>query len=234
MTLPFEERACFAAGQAKTGTTLLIALLDGHPQLLVLPEETAYFPTALNKYGKQGRRAQFDYLTKEALSRVLFGGPPEWEKMDYGHFPVADFRERFETAAFDPKNAHKDLLVLMMQTYAEMLGIPLDSVVRWLEKTPANRRFIPQILERFPHAKLLIAIRARFWPRKLPWKKREKPASSRFTTAFRTGCRQRSWLYARNERRFPESSPATRIWSRIRPRRCNASATFSKSASIAV
>ena len=39
--LPFEQRACFAAGQAKSGTTLLIALLDGHPQLLVLPEETA-------------------------------------------------------------------------------------------------------------------------------------------------------------------------------------------------
>ena len=103
MTLPFEERACFAAGQAKTGTTLLIALLDGHPQLLVLPEETAYFPTALNKYGKRGRRAQFDYLTKEALSRVLFGGPPEWEKMDYGHFPVAEFRERFETACVRSK-----------------------------------------------------------------------------------------------------------------------------------
>jgi len=86
MNLPFEQRACFAAGQAKSGTTLLIALLDGHPQLLVLPEETAYFPTALNKYEKFGRRAQVDYLTKEALSRALFGGPPEWEKTDYGHF----------------------------------------------------------------------------------------------------------------------------------------------------
>src|SRR5437870_6632317 len=159
MMLPFEQRACFPAAQSISGTTLLIALLDGHPQLLVLPEETAYFPTALNKYGKHGRRAQFDYLTREALSRVLFGGPPEWEKMDYGHFPVAQFRERFETTAFDPKTADKDLLVLMMETYAEMLGIPLDSIVRWVEKTPANRRFIPQILERFPHAKLLITMR---------------------------------------------------------------------------
>jgi hypothetical protein len=159
MMLPFAQRACFAAGQAKTGTTLLIALLDGHPQLLVLPEETAYFPTALNKYGIHGRRAQFDYLTREALSRVLFGGPPEWEKTDYAHFPVADFRARFETAAFDPKNAAKDLLVLMMETYAEMLGLRLDSIVRWVEKTPANRRFIPQILERFPQAKLLITMR---------------------------------------------------------------------------
>ena len=79
--------------------------------------------------------------------------------MDYGHFRVAKFRERFETAAFDPKNSAKDLLVLMMETYAEMLRIPLDSIVRWVEKTPANRRFIPQILERFPQAKLLITMR---------------------------------------------------------------------------
>src|SRR4029078_7905992 len=142
MTLPFEERACFAAGQAKTGTTLLIALLDGHPQLLVLPEETAYFPTVLNKYGKHGRRAQFDYLTKEALSRVLFGAPAESEKMDYGHFRVAKFRERSEAAAFDPKNSAKDLLVLMMETYAEMLRISLDSIVRWVENTQAQRRLI--------------------------------------------------------------------------------------------
>src|SRR5438309_9517100 len=79
--------------------------------------------------------------------------------MDYGHFPVADFRERFEAASFDPKNAAKDLLVLMMETYAEMLRTPLDSIVRWVEKTPANRRFIPQILERFPQAILLINMR---------------------------------------------------------------------------
>ncbi len=48
--LPFEQRACFIAGQAKSGTTLLVALLDNHPELLVLPEETAYFPTVLTKY----------------------------------------------------------------------------------------------------------------------------------------------------------------------------------------
>lgn len=159
MNLPFEQRACFSAGQAKSGTTLLIALLDGHPQLLVFPEETAYFPTALNKYEKFGRRAQVDYLTKEALSRALFGGPPEWEKVDYSHLPTADFCERFQTVAFDPKNMKRDLLVLMMETYAEVLGIPLDSIVRWVEKTPANRRFIPQILKRFPQAKFLITMR---------------------------------------------------------------------------
>jgi hypothetical protein len=157
--LPFAERACFAAGQAKSGTTLLMALLDGHPQLLVLPEETAYFPTALNKYGSRGRRAQFDYLTKESLSRILFGGPAEWEKTDYAHFPMAEFRGSFERAAFDPVNVEKDLLVIMMETYAGILGVPLETIARWVEKTPANRRFIPQILERFPKAKFLLTLR---------------------------------------------------------------------------
>jgi hypothetical protein len=157
--LSFAERACFGAGQAKSGTTLLMALLDGHPQLLVLPEETAYFPTALNKYGRRGRRAQFDYLTKESLSRILFGGPAEWEKADYAHFPMAEFRERFERAAFDPSNAEKDLLVIMMESYAATLRVSPDSIARWVEKTPANRRFIPQILERFPRAKILLTLR---------------------------------------------------------------------------
>ena len=75
-TLPFDQRACFIAGQAKSGTTLLTALLDSHPELLVLPQETAYFPTVLRKYRDAGRRVQFDYLTKESFSRVLFGGEP--------------------------------------------------------------------------------------------------------------------------------------------------------------
>lgn len=158
-SLPFAERACFAAGQAKSGTTLLMALLDGHPQLLVLPEETAYFPTALNKYESCGRRPQFDYLTKESLSRILFGGPAEWEKADYAHLPMAEFRERFEQAAFDPANENKDLLVILMETYAAILGVSLDSIARWVEKTPANRRFIPQILQRFPKAKILLTLR---------------------------------------------------------------------------
>ena len=167
------------------------------------PEETAYFPTALNKYGKRGRRAQVDYLTKEALSRVLFGGPPEWEKWITAIFRQRQFRERFETAAFDPNNAAKDLLVLMMETYAEMLAHSARFDCALGGKTPANRRFIPQILERFPQAKLLITMRD---PRAILAaqialeKTRKTRRVLRFTIAFPTGCRPRS-LALRAERK---------------------------------
>jgi len=158
-SLPFDQRACFVAGQAKSGTTLLVALLDNHPELLVLPEETAYFPTVLTKYAPRGRRAQFDYLTKQSLSNVLFGGPCKWGKRSYSGFPREKFLDTFERAAFDRANAEEDLLVLMVKAYAATLQRPLDSIQRWVEKTPANRNHIPAIRGRFPHAKILVTIR---------------------------------------------------------------------------
>src|SRR3984893_11829260 len=118
-TLPFDQRACFIAGQADSGTTLLAALLDSHPELLVLPQETAYFPTVLRKYGDAGRRAQFDYLTKESFSRVLFGGEPKWREHEYKNFPQQKFLETFERTVFDSANAHRDLLALMAEADAE-------------------------------------------------------------------------------------------------------------------
>jgi len=158
-SLSFEQRACFIAGQAKSGTTLLVALLDNHPELLALPEETAYFPTVLTKYAPRGRRAQFDYLTKESLSNVLFGGPCKWGKRNYSTFPRERFLKTFEDAAFDPSNAQEDLLVLMVKAYAATLGRSLDTIARWVEKTPANRNYIGAIFTRFPHAKILVTMR---------------------------------------------------------------------------
>jgi len=158
-TLPFDQRACFIAGQAKSGTTLVAALLDGHPELLVLPQETAYFPTVLRKYRRADRRTQFDYLTKESFSRVLFSGEPKWGEHEYKSFPQRKFLETFERTAFDPANANRDLLALMAESYAAVIGLPIDRVKRWIEKTPANRNHVDEIFGRFPHAKLLVTLR---------------------------------------------------------------------------
>ena len=157
--LPFDQRACFIAGQAKSGTTLIAALLDNHPELLVLPQETAYFPTVLKKYGSAGRRVQFDYLTEKSFSRVLFSGEPKWREHEYKDFPQQKFRETFEGLAFDPANAQRYLLALMVEAYATTIDVPIYRVKRWIEKTPANRNHVDEIFARFPHAKLLVTLR---------------------------------------------------------------------------
>jgi hypothetical protein len=157
--LPFDQRACFIAGQAKSGTTLLAALLDNHREVLVLPQETAYFPTVLRKYRDAGRRAQFDYLTKESFSRVLFGGEPKWREHEYKNFPQQRFLEAFERVAFGPANADRDLLALLAESYAVTTGVAVDHIKHWIEKTPANRNHVNEIFGRFPQAKLLVTLR---------------------------------------------------------------------------
>ena len=157
--LPFDDRAAFIAGPARSGTTLLTALLDGHPDLLVLPEETAYFPTVRTKYGGRPRREQFDYLTTGTLANVLFGGACKWGRRDYSGFPTAPLREAFARQAFHPAHAGRDLLALLLAAYAETLGRPPDTVRRWVEKTPANRDHLPAIFGRFPHARVLLTLR---------------------------------------------------------------------------
>src|SRR5438445_1378074 len=47
----------------------------------------------------------------------------------------------------------------MVKAYAATLGRSLDTVARWVEKTPANRNHIGAILTRFPHAKILVTMR---------------------------------------------------------------------------
>src|SRR5437773_5868558 len=69
------------------------------------------------------------------------------------------FLEAFQRVAFDPANANRDLLVLMMESYAEVVRVPLERIKRWVEKTPANRNYVPEIFNRFPKAKLLLTMR---------------------------------------------------------------------------
>src|SRR5204862_5802308 len=83
----------------------------------------------------------------------------KWGKRNYSAFPREEFLKLFEHAAFDPANAQEELLVLMVKAYAATMERPLDTIARWVEKTPANRNHIPEILRRFPHAKILVTVR---------------------------------------------------------------------------
>src|SRR5947207_3180807 len=124
--LRFDERACFIAGAAKSGTTLLVSLLDSHPELLVMPQDTAYFPTVLTKYRNRGRQAQFDYLTKESWTNVLFGFQAMRGRQDYAEFPKKKIRNKeipglvvgYEDLALDPK--------MSMQKVCDYLEINFD------------------------------------------------------------------------------------------------------------
>jgi hypothetical protein len=151
---------CFIAGQAKSGTTLLVSLLDGHPDLLAFPEETSFYPALERGYGKRGRDAQVGFLLEKSLARfILDAGLQGGGGRDYSDFPRERLRERFLELARGREHAERNLLVLLVQAYGEMVGCDFGRLVNWVEKTPGNRDFLDAILADFPRAKILLTMR---------------------------------------------------------------------------
>ena len=192
----------FIAGQAKSGTTLLVALLDSHPELLVMPQETAYFPTVLTKYAPRGRRAQFDYLTKESFPMFFSVAEANGAGTNIP-FSAKRFSELFEWTAFDPANAQKDLLVLMVEAYAATLAGRLKTRA-WVEKTPANRNYISSIFRDFrrQNCSSRCAIRVRSWQRKSHSRRPGRRNASRCIMWSPTGEWRQNWRGASSMANF--------------------------------
>jgi hypothetical protein len=156
----FHQRACFIAGSAKSGTTLLMSLLDGHPELLPLPEETAYFPTVRRKYLHSPRATQARYLMETAETRLLFEKDAvDYGNRDYREFPRHALREHFLAAVLDPNRKNEDMLALLAESYAAVLKKNLDEIRWWLEKTPANRWCVDDIRTVYPASRILVTMR---------------------------------------------------------------------------
>ena len=156
--LTFDQRACFIAGPDKSGTTLMCALLDGHPSLATFPEETNYMRTVLPRMGDRPLKERFDYLTREGPSRLLFSPTPHTDNR-YADFPRREYLAAFAAAVEAPDNRGRDLLVLMIETLLNVRNIAPESITRWVEKTPDNAYCIRRIGEHFPDAKIIVMMR---------------------------------------------------------------------------
>jgi len=121
-------------GFPKSGTTLLMSLLDGHPDLLCFPEET----WAL-KVASSFPRAEWlsHVLGSDALRRMGAGavespgGARDYTGFDHGRFETGA-RTRWAAADGSPRA----LLESVMGAYAEALAT--RSAVRWVEKSPEH------------------------------------------------------------------------------------------------
>ncbi len=132
------ETPTLICGYPKSGTTLLLALLDSHPQLTVLPEETRY----LKRVRRQENRADF------LLSRTEFGsfrqgrpreqrgsGNADYSRVDHQSFE-ARIRELDRTDVGD-----RDFLLGIVDAWRSVQPDRAERR-RWVEKTPQNERFI--------------------------------------------------------------------------------------------
>src|SRR6266576_6993824 len=162
----FNRRGLFVGGSAKSGTTLLQSLLDGHPRLSVLLEQTSFFAQlsgflALRDYPTKARwlleKTNLRLLAPDGVETVREtgeGDPRDYTNFDYPHFV-------WLTEEFAKRPGLNDSLIFseVARAYAIAKGCDWRSCIRWVEKTPGNEVYSDDIFKLYPEAKLLQIVR---------------------------------------------------------------------------
>lgn len=132
----------FVGGYPRSGTSLLVALLDGHPDLLVLPEETWFLKDVSRRVAVSGVDA-VEHLFERTNLRHLDPGrsgdgadPTGVGIADYDGFPYARLREITSALFQDSAGAPPDVLRSLGMAFAEVTGAGHRRYL--VEKTPDN------------------------------------------------------------------------------------------------
>lgn len=151
--------ATFICGHPKSGTSLLQALLDFHPQLIVYPEETRFFRDFMPHF----RHANYDQAAAEAEEFLLHifrwneqtADPTQvgYEDRDYSALSFTEVRRIFREVVSNLPQEFSQLLPAAFLAYAEASGQLKDRSKRWVEKTPFNESFASVIFELWPDAR---------------------------------------------------------------------------------
>lgn len=132
---------CWVLGYPKSGTTLLLSLLDGHAKLSVFPEELRYFS---NVCGKADRIGQI--LSNTGFHALLSGGKVQTKGglRDYSGLPVEEIARDIRSLK-DRRLSDRDLLVRLMEIWRRHASAAPAAKRYWVEKTPGNEKNLLQM-----------------------------------------------------------------------------------------
>lgn len=160
MSGPLEMDQLFICGFAKSGTTLVPSLLEGHPDLCVFPEETAVFKHAFarekisnaNKLHLMMTETRISWMARPYAIEEDFVG-----NSDYSAFDFERFRKEAGASFEASDGSIKALLDAIMGAFAEVTG---QSGRRyWVEKSPGTESELSSIFSWYPDARALYVVR---------------------------------------------------------------------------
>jgi hypothetical protein len=142
------SKPVFVVGYPKSGTTLLLGLLDGHRQLVVLPGETRWFTDPEPTLAELHERWIHILVNPSGQEPFWLLGEPTGEDDAYLRFTNALF-------AIAAQNPELDLLTALAAAFAHST----QRAQAWVEKTPFHLFHVDRIRRRFPDARFIQVVR---------------------------------------------------------------------------
>jgi len=143
-------------GLPRTGTSLLLALLDGHPQLAVASHESKFFLYFHAQAAKLDAAGRLD-LAKRTLFSVYTDRGPYWK--DYlSHIDPDDLLDHFEKR-LPAEPSLGDYLETSVLAYADLSEQISPETLHWVEKTPYTERNREELLSWWPKTKFIHMVR---------------------------------------------------------------------------
>jgi len=149
----------FICGYQKSGTSLAAALLDGHPQLCVFPEETSILRWMAGRAFPSRQDALRFLLERthvERLGHLVDEGGPEGDR-DFRDFDHSRFQHDLEERFLAGGGSVRSLLDAVMAAFAGASGQAGRRY--WVEKTPRNEYHLDTIDAWYPDARAVYMIR---------------------------------------------------------------------------
>jgi hypothetical protein len=205
------ERPVFVCGHHRTGTTLLQELLDGHPELLVLPSEGSYFSSFRYVAQPNPSVSDIDRFAAEWVARFVdpnFDPHFKLGRSQPFRSPSVHFVQRllgWQAALLDgerPAPAFSPMLALAA-AFRDVTAAH-SAPQLWVEKTPLNEFHVDR-LATFPQARFIHLVREPSATLSSLLELYRTAGSARFNRAEHTHIIAQSMRQARrNQRRYPE------------------------------
>jgi glycosyltransferase involved in cell wall biosynthesis/GT2 family glycosyltransferase/2-polyprenyl-3-methyl-5-hydroxy-6-metoxy-1,4-benzoquinol methylase len=162
-----KESPIFVVGMPRSGTTLVSAMLNAHPNIAIAPE-THYFDEWKKRY------QDLDIRHKDDFNKfwISFSNNKYFKDL---RIDPATLLKRIMSL---PVRDHKQIFSILLKAFAEAAGKP-----RWGEKTPGHYRYLDCLLSWYPCGKIVYVLRD---PRavvasllKVPWGQQDMAAHAR-------------------------------------------------------
>lgn len=144
------DRAVFVCGRGRSGSSLLLRLFDGHPQVYVIPRESRLLTEIAPALRRTG-----DLKAAEAYMLDRFADGFRAGKAQ----KLAAARVREGVAGLDPGDPAlgRSLIAIALRALAAFRD-PADACC-FLEKTPKNEEHFDEIFRDFPEARVIHLVR---------------------------------------------------------------------------